>query len=418
MTQDSQRRTVVLLAMLAVFICYIDRVNISVAIIPMTEMHGWDLRTQGLILSSFYLGYMLFQLAGGLLSDRFGGKLVLGLGVVFWSIFTLLTPVSAGLGLTTLLLCRVFMGLGEAITFPAIYSLFARWIPIEQRAGALGLVNSGIPLGTVFALLMTPVIVTAYGWEAAFYSFGLVGIGWYLLWNYCIPADPNYRGANCNPPSANTSDIGAGAKSVQFSTLLSLLRHRSIWAIIVAHFCNNWSIYLLLSWLPTYISSQFGVQYSSLGLYAMIPYLSLFIFLNVAGRAADKLIRRGCSTLRVRKTMQSISFGGIAMAFFTLGFVEDVWMAVMTVAIGTGLLSFSMGGFAANHMDVAPRYSGSLMGVTNTIASIPGVVGVYATGVILEHTGSWELVFDIAAVVALIGLVFYLAFASTDEIAE
>ena len=117
---------------MATFICYIDRVNISVAIIPMAEEFGWDRGTQGLVMSSFFAGYLLTQVAGGWLADRFGGKTVLGFGVLFWSAFTIITPPAAFAGLTFLLISRVGMGLGEAVTFPSIYSLFSRWLPITE----------------------------------------------------------------------------------------------------------------------------------------------------------------------------------------------------------------------------------------------------------------------------------------------
>ncbi|MBT7450816.1 MAG: MFS transporter, partial [Rhodospirillaceae bacterium] len=98
-----KRKSVVFLSFIAIFICYIDRVNISVAIIPMAEDLGWNLRTQGFVLSSFFIGYLLLQVVGGSLADRFGGKLVLGAGVLLWSLFTILTPPAASLGLAVLI---------------------------------------------------------------------------------------------------------------------------------------------------------------------------------------------------------------------------------------------------------------------------------------------------------------------------
>ena len=158
-----RRYVVAFLAFVSVFICYIDRVNISVAIIPMAEELGWDYTTTGTVLSSFFVGYLLLQVVGGRLADRLGGKLVLGLGVVAWSVFTMLTPPAAWLGLTMLLICRVLMGMGEAVTFPSIISLYTRWMPLNERSRAVGVANSGIPLGTVFALLVTPIIVLQLG---------------------------------------------------------------------------------------------------------------------------------------------------------------------------------------------------------------------------------------------------------------
>ncbi len=178
-----RRFTVVGFSFLAVFICYMDRVNISVAIIPMAKDLGWDPATQGTVLSAFFVGYLATQVLGGRLSDRFGGKVVLGAGVLFWSAFTMITPPAAFLGFGALLLARVGMGLGEGITFPSIYSLFGRWLPGGESSRAVGIVFSAIPLGSVFALLATPWIVVHYGWPWAFYSFGAIGLLWWGFWH-------------------------------------------------------------------------------------------------------------------------------------------------------------------------------------------------------------------------------------------
>ena len=121
------RYSVIMMCFAATFICYIDRVNISVAIIPMAEEFNWDVTTQGAILSSFYIGYLLMQIGGGHLADKLGGKIVLGLGVLIWSLFTIITPWAAFMGLFALYMARIGMGLGEAVTFPSVYSLVTRW---------------------------------------------------------------------------------------------------------------------------------------------------------------------------------------------------------------------------------------------------------------------------------------------------
>src|SRR5215475_791695 len=126
--QYCPRRFVLIgLCFLSTFVCYIDRVNMSVAIIPMAEEFKWDQTTKGIVLSSFFYGYLATQVLGGWLADRYGGKIVLGLGVLWWSIFTMLTPPAAAISLTVLFIARVGMRLGEGVAFPAIHNLFARW---------------------------------------------------------------------------------------------------------------------------------------------------------------------------------------------------------------------------------------------------------------------------------------------------
>ena len=411
-----RRYNVVLLSTLAVFVCYIDRVNISVAIIPMAADLDWGMQTQGMVLSSFFVGYLLLQIVGGLLADRFGGKVVLGVGVLLWSLFTILTPPAASIGLGLLLATRILMGMGEAVTFPSIYSLYSRWVPITERSRAVGLANSGIPLGTIFALIVTPMIVQAWGWQWAFYLFGLVGFAWFVFWQVLIARSPE---ADERMTEAEREFIKAGANSDPVESgppLREFLKSMPVWAIIVAHFCNNWSLYVLLSWLPTFINKGLGVDYASVGWVTMIPHVASFIFLNVAGNIADRLVRSGMDVGKVRKLKQTIGFGGISTALLIVGEVESVWLAITIMTIGNALGAFVVGGFVVNHMDIAPKYAGTLMGITNTAGTIPGIIGVFVSGLILELTGSWALVFQVTAGVTLFGLVFFLMFSSSKKL--
>ncbi len=405
-----RRYTVVLLSFLAVFVCYIDRVNISVAIIPMAADMGWSPELQGRVLSSFFVGYLLLQVIGGRLADRYGGKAVLGAGVLLWSLFTALTPPAAQAGFALLIVVRILMGTGEAVTFPSIYTLYSRWVPLTERSRAVALANSGIPLGTVFALVVTPIIVQRWGWEWAFYLFGAAGVLWYGFWHWRVTSSPQHpedQRAAAGPDAAAGDD--GPTPPVPWRTLLTAM---PVWAIIVAHFCNNWSLYVLLSWLPTFVNQGLGIDYAAVGWVTMIPHLASFLFLNVAGTVADRLIASGMDVGRVRKLMQTIGFGGISTALLIVGHVETAWMAIAIMTVGNALAAFVTGGFAVNHMDIAPRHAGTLMGITNTAGTIPGIIGVYVTGVILDVTGSWALVFGVAAGVTLAGLAFYLAFSS------
>lgn len=178
------------MAAFAVFICYMDRVVMSITILPMAAEFNWNPEQQGRVLSSFFVGYLLTQVAGGWLAERHGGKLVLGWGVVFWSLFTLITPFAAAGGMLSLLLTRVLMGIGEGVTFPSIYALFGRWIPAAERSRGIGILFSMIPAGSVFALVATPWLVEHWGWQSAFFCFGLIGFVWWAVWHRIATATP------------------------------------------------------------------------------------------------------------------------------------------------------------------------------------------------------------------------------------
>jgi MFS family permease len=401
----------------ATFVCYIDRINISVAIIPMSEAFHWDVARQGMVLSSFFVGYLLTQVVGGRLADRFGGKIVLASGVLWWSLFTMLTPVAAMGGFTALIAARIAMGLGEAVTFPSVYTLYSRWLPVQERARGMGINNSGIPVGTIFALIVTPLIVSKFGWPWAFYVFGVAGVIWSYFWLRLTASTPDeQKDISREELEYIRSQVPSRAAATRTPSVREFLKHAPVWAIMVAHFSHNWSLYVLLSWLPTYVNKGLGVDFASIGWYAMIPNAMSFLFINVAGNIADRLIKRGMNVGRVRKLMQTIGFSGMAAALLIVGEVHSAPMAIAIMAAGSAVLGFVTGGFVVNHMDIAPHSAGTLMGITNTVATIPGIVGVYVSGLILEWTGSWTLVFQVTAGVTLFGLLFYLFFASSKKI--
>ena len=413
-----RRYNLVGLCFLSTFICYIDRVNISVAIIPMAEEFGWDQTTRGIVLSSFFYGYLATQVFGGWLADRFGGKIVLGLGVVWWSLFTLITPPAAALSFTVLFLARVGMGLGEGVAFPAVYNLYARWIPRQERARSIALTSSGISLGTVGALLLTPTIVVALGWPWVFYLFGILGFVWYVGWHFLTTDTPDsHPGVHPSELEFIRHNVPPVPKNetIPWAQLLSKV---PVWAIIINHFCSNWGFYVLLTWLPTYFTQALGVDLSQVGVYTILPWLAMFLMANVAGWVADKLIEAGLSVTFVRKLMQTIGFLGPTIFLSLIGSVSSAPQAITYMCCALGLNAFALSGFGVNHLDIGPRYAGILLGLSNTAGTIPGIVGVTLTGYILDVTGSWGLVFSIAAGIYLFGLLVWLLFATGERVFE
>ncbi|XVF34554.1 hypothetical protein REPUB_Repub18cG0068900 [Reevesia pubescens] len=168
---------------LAFVICNMDKVNLSVAIIPMSHQFGWNSSVAGLVQSSFFWGYALSQLPGGWLSKFFGGRKVLEIGVLVWSFATALVPVLAGF-MPGLLLSRILVGIGEGVSPSAATDLIARSIPLEERSRAVSFVFGGLSVGSVTGLLLAPPLIQTFGWESVFYIFGILGIGWYLVFHF------------------------------------------------------------------------------------------------------------------------------------------------------------------------------------------------------------------------------------------
>jgi ACS family sodium-dependent inorganic phosphate cotransporter len=409
------RWTVLALCAAATFLCYIDRVNISVAIIPMAEEFGWDIAQRSRVLAAFFAGYLCTQVFGGWLADRVGGKRVLLGGVVLWSLFTALAPPAAAGGFAALIAARVAMGLGEGVSFPSIYALYSRWIPVAERSRAVGLNFSAIPLGTVFALVLTPWIIRHFGWPWVFYSFGALGLVWAVVWQRLVTATPE-ENPRVGPEELRAIRAGSEAlAATQRPPFSAFLASPAVWAIIIGHFCNNWGGYVMLTLLPTYLNTQLGVDLDSVGWLTMAPSIVSFLCLNSAGAIGDRLIRRGMRVVTVRKLMQTISFGSVAAATLAVAYIDSAPLAVAVMCVSSALGAASGAGFGTNHLDIAPRHAGVLMGLSNTAGTLPGIIGVLISGWIVQTTGSWVAVFQLAAAVKIFGLLYFLAFAKGEK---
>ena len=420
----SGSRWLVFMTVLAVYICMIDRIAISIAIIPMAEDNGWSATVQGAVMSAFFLGYVTLQIPAGYLSDRFGGKWVLGLGVLFWSLFTLLTPASAGLGITVLLACRFLMGVAEAVTWPSIYSLYSRWVHPDRRASAVGLMNSGISGGSVIALICTPWLISVWSWQGAFYLYGLLGVLWFAVWAPLArsrPADKNDWAAS--DAILATAEAGSSADQANVAaqtvyprlTVRGMLRSRAVWAIAIAHICINWSLYLVLSWFPTFINRELGADLQLAGFLALAPTIVSLIMAPLAGRLFDRLVTKGHDRLKVRRIMQSLAFVGITAAMMAITLTDSLILSVIVLTLSNALTAFSIGGFATNHLDIAPNQSGLLMGVTNTLAAVSSSASVFVSGWIQDLSGGWDAVFMTAASVSVFGAVIYASLAGVER---
>ena len=384
----------------------------------MQETFGWSDTTKGFVLSSFFIGYMILQAPSGWLANKIGGKFVLGFAVLSWSVFTILTPVAAMISLPLLIAVRIAMGLGEAAMFPASYSLFSRWVPEAERSRSMGFLASGIPLGTLFALTTTGWIVSRYGWPSVFYTFGLAGLVWAVFWYYKATSYPGeHPGITAEELEllGNSSGSKQDAASIPWKKLLS---HRAVLAVFVNHFCTNWGIYMMLAWLPSYFRDAQSLSVTSAGFYSAAPWLTMFVMTNIAGWAADRLRTRGYSLTFVRKLMQSAGLAGSAV-FFLLALHADTPLIALSVMCGAlAFIALTFSGYVPNFLDIAPRYADVLVGISNTFATIPGIVGVALAGWLLDQTGSYAGLFMTVAAVQVFGAIIWLVYATGEQVID
>ncbi|CAL5090329.1 unnamed protein product [Urochloa decumbens] len=415
--QFPRRWTIVLLCFFAFLLCNMDRVNMSIAILPMASEFSWSPATVGLIQSSFFWGYLLTQILGGIWADRFGGKVVLGFGVVWWSIATVLTPIAAKIGLPCLLITRAFMGIGEGVAMPAMNNILSKWIPVSERSRSLALVYSGMYLGSVTGLAFSPLLISRFGWPSVFYAFGSLGSIWFALWQIKAHSSPD------DDPELSKAEkrhiLGGNALKEPVTSIpwRLILSKAPVWALIISHFCHNWGTFILLTWMPTYYNQVLKFNLTESGLLCVLPWLTMAVFANLGGWIADTLVQRGISITNVRKIMQSIGFLGPALFLTLLSKVQTPAMAVLCMACSQGSDAFSQSGLYSNHQDIGPRYAGVLLGLSNTAGVLAGVFGTAATGYILQK-GSWDSVFKVSVALYILGTLVWNVFSTGEKVLE
>ncbi|XP_002979008.2 sodium-dependent phosphate transport protein 1, chloroplastic [Selaginella moellendorffii] len=413
-----KRWQIVALCFFAFLLCNMDRVNMSIAILPMASEFHWNSTTVGLVQSSFFWGYLLTQIAGGVWADSIGGKKVLGFGVIWWSVATVLTPLAAKLGLPVLFAVRACMGIGEGVAMPAMNNLLSRWIPVTERSRSLALVYSGMYLGSVTGLAFSPALIHKYNWPSVFFTFGSLGAVWFTFWQknaYSSPAeDLTLSEEEKNYILGDSAQEKVAIGEIPWGQLLS---EPSVWALIVCHFCHNWGTFILLTWMPTYYNQVLGFNLMESGMFSVLPWLTMALSSNLGGWIADNLVKRGVSVTLVRKVMQSIGFLGPAFFLTQLSHIRSPSGAVLCMMASQGLDAFSQSGLYSNHQDIGPRYAGVLLGLSNTAGVLAGVIGTAATGYILQH-GTWDDVFKVAVALYLVGTVVWNLFSTGERVID
>ncbi|CAG5889634.1 unnamed protein product [Menidia menidia] len=353
---------------------------------------NWDSEIQGWLLGAFFFGYLCTQIPGGYLAGHYGGKNFLGLG---------------------------------GVTFPAMMAMWARWAPQMERSSLITLSGSGASFGAFLALPLTSFLCEWLGWPAVFYlcaslPAGGAGCLWAVFWFAFVSDDPRtHRRISNEERDYIINSIGAQGTGHGWSLpLLSMLFSVPLWAIIITQMCSNWAFYCLLTSLPTYMNDILHFDLQSNGFLSALPYLGSSLVSVLSGLFADFIIERKVFSITVVRKL--FTFTGLLLpaVFLTaVGYAGcDHLLTVTFLTLSSTLGATSSPGVFINQMDIAPRYAGFLLGVTNTFATIPGVVAPIVTGYFTEDRtlSGWRKVFWVAAAINLGGAVFYTIFGSGE----
>ena len=387
------------LLLAATTINYIDRQVLGVLAPFLQEQIGWNEIQYGYIVTAFQAAYAIGLLGAGAVIDRFGTRIGYAVAISVWSVAAMSHALAAGVA--SFAAARFALGLGEAGNFPAAIKAVAEWFPRRERALAAGIFNSGSNIGAIVAPMLVPIVATKWGWQAAFLCTAALSATWLIVWLSAYRT-PDQQPALSDLERAHIhSDPPEAAVRVPWS---QLLRHRQAWAFVAAKFMTDPIWWFFLFWLPKFLHDTYGLTLLGLGL----PLIAIFVAADVGsiagGWLAGRLIRRGWSVNRARKTAMATC--AIAVVPIVLAAKADnLWLAVALI----GLATAAHQGWSANVFtlasDMFPRRAvASVVGIGGFAGAVGGMLIANFTGFLLQATGSYAPVFVMAGSAYLLAL--------------
>jgi MFS family permease len=385
------RGKVLLLLCCMYAISYIDRTNISTALPHITAEFGFNETTAGLVVSAFALPYALLQVFGGTISERFGPRKSLFVITVLWGVATLWTGLSVGFW--TLAAARFLLGLTEAAAFPAATQAMSRWIPRDRNGFAQGVVHSAARLGNAVAPLLVAWVIAGSGnWRWAFVATAVLSVAWAVVWFVWFRDRPESAKGITGAELAELPPVETRATRppVPWKQLA-----KQILPVTFVDFGYGWTLWVFLTWIPTFLSSTYDLEISSFAWFTSGVLLAGVVGDTVGGMLSDRLIHRGGDTRHARRVILVIGLGGSLLCLLPLVFGQGLTVATVSLALSFFFLELCNANLWAIPMDVAPQWSGTASGFMNTGFGIAGVVSPFVFGALIDASG-WQLPFALS----------------------
>jgi ACS family glucarate transporter-like MFS transporter len=380
---------------------YADRATISIAGPEIKKALGLDAIQMGFVFSAFAWSYVLAQLPGGWLLDRFGSKITYFFSIFLWSVFTLFTGVAGfvtgGAAVMLLFGLRLLVGAAEAPSFPGNSRIASSWFPTNERGLAAAIFNSAQYFATVLFAPIMGWLVHAHGWQSVFYVMGSLGILMAFIWLKTIYAPKDH-------PSVSQSELkyiqeggalvdldGAQKAPAQVNTLAcikELLSNRMLLGVYIGQYCITTLTYFFLTWFPVYLVQERHMTILKAGFVASLPAIAGFLGGVAGGWLSDRLAKSGYS-LSVSRKVPIVIGMLLSMSMIACNYIETdmLVVAVMSLAFfgkGIGALGWAV------VSDTSPKEAGGLSGALfNTFGNTAGITTPIVIGYIVQGTGSF-----------------------------
>ncbi|XP_049873028.1 putative inorganic phosphate cotransporter isoform X2 [Pectinophora gossypiella] len=422
------RHVQILMLALSMAISYSMRINMSLAIVAMTDQtkegaFDWSVQIQSVILSSFFWGYVILQVPAGELAARFGGKLLLLINMSVNATVSLIIPLCSHYGGWQLVcLCRVMQGLSQGFLFPATHNLLGKWVPLDEKSRLGALVYSGSPIGMALQNLSSGFIAEYWGWPSIFYMNGALAAIWTAIYVF-IGAD--------SPQSSHV--ISEEERFHIQNSLGHVGGHKklktpwkSIWtsvpflALMIAHGGQNWGFFTLMTEIPSYMANVLGADIKKNGVLSALPYIAAYIMSFPVGFTADYIMKKKLIGITAtRKMFNSIALYGAATVLIGLSYIpsDSMTLAVSVLVLVMAINAAHYAGFILVHIDMSPNFAGSLMGITNCFANIISIIAPLAAGAMLNDETDpveWRKVFFVTSAFYVFANTIFVIFGSCE----
>jgi len=385
----------------ATTINYIDRQVFAILAPQLQTEIGWSEIEYGYIVTAFQLTYAIGLLLVGKLIDFLGTKKGFILSIIVWSLAAMahaLARTPFGFGVA-----RLALGLGESGNFPSAIKTISEWFPRKERALATGIFNSGSNIGAIVAPLLVPIIALNFGWQAAFIITGLLGFIWLFFWLRLMNRPEEHPGINAAELDLIKADTEENLEKP--TSIWKIIRTRKVWAIAIGKFLTDPIWWFFLYWLPKFLNSTYGLKLDKIGLPLIVAYLIADVGSIGGGWLSSHFLQMGWSINAARKTTLLICAIMVVPIYWASG-IDDLWPAV--ILIGLGMAAHT--GWSANMYTLATDFfpkkdMGTVVGFIGMAGAVGGMLMASATGHLLEATGSYKILFVIAASMYGIALV-------------
>jgi MFS family permease len=390
---------VLLLLCFMYLIFYIDRVNISTAAPLIKTDLGLSNTALGFAFSAFAYPYAVFQLIGGWLGDKFGPRWTLGVSGLVVCISTALTGTVGGLA--ALVAVRVALGFGEGAAFPTATRAMAVWLPASRWGFAQGVTHSASRIGNALTPPMIAWLITLLSWRGSFVVLGGASLIWMAVWVWFFRDDPR---RHPRITSAELEGISSGRPTAAAPPQVPWLRlARRVLPVTAVDFCYGWTLWLFLSWIPSFFFHNFHLNLAHSALFSSGVFLSGVIGDTLGGVVSDRILRRTGNLRRARCWVISGGLFGGFLFMIPVVLVHDLAVVAVCLSLAFFCVELVVAPIWAVPMDIAPRYAGSASGIMNFGFGLAGIISPLVFGYVIDVTGSWTVPFLASLVLLLVG---------------